>query len=107
MLKPNNQRHCHLQRESGKAREKGWGTNQGNYPHPKRFCRRAGNGGSNRQGVLSRVYRLSADGISSKGQACIEFYVSHLLPYLERSFERCRASGDYKGQSFYEDQQFG
>ena len=31
------------------------------YPHLGRLCRRTGNDGSNRQGVLPRVYRLFVD----------------------------------------------
>lgn len=50
-----------LQRESGEARKERWEPNPSYYPHPERFCRRTGNDGSDRQGVLPRVYRLSID----------------------------------------------
>ena len=50
-----------LQRESGEARKERWEPNPSYYPHLGRLCRRTGNDGSNRQGVLPRVYRLFID----------------------------------------------
>ena len=62
------------------------------YSYSERFCRRTVNNGSNRQDVLPRIYRLTADGVSSKGQAGVKFYASYLLRHLERSMECYRAS---------------
>lgn len=62
------------------------------YPYSERFCRRTANNGSNRQDVLPRIYRLTADGVSPKGQAGIKFYASYLRLHLERSMECYRAS---------------
>ena len=69
-----------------------------------RLCRRTDDDGSNRQGILPGLPRLSDDGISSQRETCVELYAPHLLPYPERGFERCRSCGDYQSQSVYQNQ---
>ena len=50
-----------IQLTNGEAGIERWKPNPSYYPHLEKLCRRTGNDGSNRQGVLSRVYRLSID----------------------------------------------
>lgn len=97
----------YLHGEPVETRQKGRTPNQGSHPNTERLCRRTGNDGAGGQNLLSGIYRLPSDGISSARKTRLEIHGTELLPGAERSIERCCPCRRDQTESLYENWQFG